>query len=126
MIVPPPTPPGPRPSPDPEALDAIFRALSHPVRRSVVQRLARGSGGTSELAEPFGMALPSFLQHLGLLEEAGLVESEKEGRVRNWRLTPERLREAEGWMAHQRRLWELRLDQLDRYLLTLEDQETDG
>jgi len=96
------------------------------VRRSVVQRLARGSRGTSELAEPFGMALPSFLQHLGLLEEAGLVESEKEGRVRNWRLTPGRLREAEGWMAHQRRLWELRLDQLDRYLLNLEDQETDG
>ncbi len=121
----PPSPPRARPTSDPEALDAVFRALSHPVRRAVVKRLTRGPGATSELADPFDMALPSFLQHLGVLAEAGLVESEKEGRVRSWRLTPGRLREAEGWLAQQRRLWELRLDQLDRYLLHLEDQEND-
>jgi DNA-binding transcriptional ArsR family regulator len=114
-----------RPNRDPEALDAIFRALAHPVRRAVVHRLARGPGATSELAQPFDMALPSFVQHMGVLAEAGLVESEKEGRTRCWRLTPDRFRTAEGWMAQQRRLWELRLDQLDRYLLDLEDQESD-
>jgi len=116
----------PRPEPDPEALDTMFRALAHPVRRAVVRRLARGPGATSELAEPFEMALPSFVQHMGVLAEAGLVESEKEGRTRLWQLTPGRLRDAEGWMAQQRRLWELRLDQLDRYLLHLEDQENPG
>jgi DNA-binding transcriptional ArsR family regulator len=113
----------PRPVPDPEALDAIFRALANPVRRAVVERLARGPVATSELAKPFDMALPSFAQHLGILADAGLVGSEKEGRTRTWRLTPGHLQEAEGWLGHQRRLWQLRLDQLDRYLLHLEDQE---
>ncbi len=115
----------PRPAPDPEAMDAMFRALANPVRRAVVERLARGTGSTSELAEPFGMALPSFVQHMGVLTEAGLVESEKEGRTRRWRLTPGRLQAVEGWLGAQRRLWELRLDQLDHYLIEREDQETD-
>ncbi len=115
----------PRPAPDAEAMDQVFRALSHPVRRAVVQRLAQGPEATSALAGPFDMALPSFVQHMGILADAGLVESRKEGRVRYWRLNPGRLRDAEGWMTQQRRLWERRLDQLDRYLLHLEDQETD-
>ena len=106
--------------------DAAFRALAHPVRRAVVARLARGPEATSELARPFDMALPSFVQHMGILAEAGLVKSRKEGRVRRWTLAPERLREAEGWLSHQRRLWERRLDQLDDYLLTLQDQEPES
>jgi DNA-binding transcriptional ArsR family regulator len=107
-------------------MDAAFRALAHPVRRAVVARLARGPEATSELARPFDMALPSFVQHMGILAEAGLVKSRKEGRVRRWTLAPERLREAEGWLSHQRLLWERRLDQLDDYLLTLQDQEPES
>lgn len=67
----------------------------------------------SELAAPFDMALPSFLQHLQVLEAAGLVDSEKIGRVRRYRLTPEPLRAALGWLGEQKAIWERRLDQLD-------------
>lgn len=106
-------------------LDDVFRALSHPARRHVVWRLSAGGAAVSELAEPFDMALPSFLQHLQVLEAAGLVDSEKVGRVRRYRLTPEPLRAARGWLDEQRASWERRLDQLDAYLLDLEQQETD-
>lgn len=70
----------------------------------------------SELAQPFDMALPSFLQHLEVLEDCGLVRSRKTGRVRTYHLSPAPLKAAEGWMSGQRALWERRLDQLDRYL----------
>jgi len=113
-------------STDAPPLDDLFRALSHPTRRAVVQRLTLGPASVSELARPFDMALPSFLQHLDLLAECGLVESRKEGRVRTYRLTPAPLRAAEGWMAEQRELWERRLDQLDDYLTHLRRQESDG
>lgn len=109
----------------PAELDDVFRALSHPARRAVVERLTRGPASVSELHAPFDMALPSFLQHLDLLAGCGLVESRKEGRVRTYRLIPRPLRAAEGWMADQRALWARRLDQLDRYLLTLDDRETE-
>jgi len=100
-------------------LDPVFRALSDPTRRRVIRRLGAGPASTSELAAEFTMALPSFLQHLGVLEEAQLVRSKKAGRTRTYTLTPEPLRAAERWMADQRALWEARLDQLDDYLLTL-------
>lgn len=109
----------------PAELDDVFRALSHPARRAVVERLTRGPASVSELHAPFDMALPSFLQHLDLLAGCGLVESRKEGRVRTYGLIPRPLRAAEGWMADQRALWARRLDQLDRYLLTLDDRETE-
>jgi DNA-binding transcriptional ArsR family regulator len=70
----------------------------------------------TRLAEPFEMALPSFLQHLKVLEACGLVRSRKSGRIRTYRISPEPLKAAEGWMSEQRALWERRLDQLDRYL----------
>lgn len=105
-------------------LDDVFRALAHPARRAVVERLTRGPASVTELHAPFDMALPSFLQHLDLLSGCGLVESWKEGRVRTYRLIPRPLRAAEGWMAEQRALWGGRLDQLDRYLLTLKDRES--
>lgn len=70
----------------------------------------------SELAEPFHMALPSFSQHLDVLEDCGLVRSSKAGRVRTYRLAPQPLKSAEGWLAKQRSLWTRRLDQLDAYL----------
>ena len=77
----------------------------------------------SELAQPFEMALPSFVQHLGVLENCGLVRSTKQGRVRTYALAPQPLKEAENWLAAQRLLWERRLDALDDFLQTLKEQE---
>jgi DNA-binding transcriptional ArsR family regulator len=70
----------------------------------------------TQLAKPFDMALPSFVQHLKVLEGCGLVRSAKSGRVRTYQISPEPLKAAEGWMSAQRALWECRFDQLDRYL----------
>jgi DNA-binding transcriptional ArsR family regulator len=106
-------------------LDGVFKALAHPTRRDVVRRLSLGPAAVSDLAEPFDMALPSFLQHLQVLETSGLVHSEKAGRVRTYRLTPKPLRAAEGWIGTQRTVWEKRLDQLDDYLLHMNRQEPD-
>ena len=75
----------------------------------------------SELAEPFDMALPSFVQHLAILEECGLVRSRKTGRVRTYQIDLGRLRFAEDWLTRHRSLWERRLDQLDAYLLALKE-----
>lgn len=97
-------------------LDPVFRALAHPTRRAVVERLGLGPAATSELARPFPVALPSFLEHMEILEACGLVRSKKSGRVRVWRLAPRRLGAAEDWLAEQRAIWERRLDQLDDYL----------
>ena len=100
----------------PDQLDGVFQALADPTRRAVLQRLSRGTAPVSLLAEPFDMALPSFLQHLKVLEGCGLVRSRKSGRVRTFQIAPEPLRTAENWMSGQRALWERRLDQLDRFL----------
>jgi len=109
-----------------ERLDQVFRALSDPTRRAVLKRLSRGPAPTLELARPFGMSLPSFTQHLGLLEGCGLVKSQKTGRVRTYELDPEPLRAAEHWMTKQRKLWEGRLDRLDAYLLTMKENDDGG
>ncbi len=101
-------------------LDTVFRALSDPTRRAVVQRLGRGPASVKELAEPFDMALPSFLQHLQVLEESGLVRSKKKGRVRTCEIKSSQLSKAEKWFADQRALWESRLDRLDAYLEDLQ------
>lgn len=106
-----------------DPLDGVFRALANPTRRAVLQRLSGGTAQVSELAEPFDMALPSFLQHLDVLESCGLVRSRKSGRVRTYCLSPRALQAAEGWMAEQRQLWERRLDQLDEYLNDLTPDE---
>lgn len=107
-------------SPPPAALiDGVFRALSDPTRRDVVARLSAKPASVSELAAPYRMAMPSFLEHLKVLEASGLVSSEKKGRVRTYSLASERLKVAEDWLSHQRRLWERRLDRLDAYLLKL-------
>lgn len=104
-------------------LDHVFRALADPTRRGVVERLASGPASTSELARPFAMALPSFTQHLGVLERAGLANSTKTGRVRTYQLVPAALDVADGWLADQRRLWERRLDQLDQFLTTTKERK---
>jgi DNA-binding transcriptional ArsR family regulator len=91
----------------------------------VVERLVSGSASTSELAQPFTMALPSFIQHLSVLERAGLVTSTKRGRVRSYDLIPASLAVADDWLADQRRMWERRLDQLDDLLRTLHTDTSD-
>lgn len=105
------------------SIDGVFRALSDPTRRRVLERLGKGPASVSALAEPFDMALPSFVQHLGVLESCGLVRSRKAGRIRTYQLVPRRLQLAEGWMMKQRALWERRLDQLDDYLIELKEQQ---
>ncbi|QPC95316.1 metalloregulator ArsR/SmtB family transcription factor [Mesorhizobium sp. INR15] len=105
-------------------MDGIFRALADPTRRRVVERLNRSPASVSELAEPFGMALPSFIEHLKVLEGCGLVRSQKAGRIRTYQLAPEPLKLAENWLSEQRTLWERRLDQFDAYVLTLKEKET--
>jgi DNA-binding transcriptional ArsR family regulator len=98
-------------------VDEVLKALADPTRREVIERLVSGPASTSDLAEPFSMALPSFLQHLSVLERAGLVTSAKQGRVRTYHLSPAGLDAVQGWLADQRRLWERRLDQLDQFLI---------
>jgi DNA-binding transcriptional ArsR family regulator len=104
-------------------LDRVFKALADPTRRAVLERLGSGPAPMTELARPFGMALPSFSQHLDVLEDCGLVRSSKEGRVRTYKLAPKTLRAAENWLVKQRTLWEKRLDQLDNYLKELEKNQ---
>jgi DNA-binding transcriptional ArsR family regulator len=104
-------------------LDAVFHALADPTRRAVVERLCRGPASVSELAQPFQMALPSFSQHLEVLQKCGLVRSRKSGRVRTCRLAPRPLRSAQHWMDAQRAHWERRLGQLDRYLANLKERQ---
>src|SRR5580704_19095681 len=106
-----------------EQLNQVFQALADPTRRAVLKRLSRGPMSTLQLARPFDMALPSFTQHLGVLEKFGLVKSKKSGRVRTYTLAPRRLRAAEDWITDRRKLWERRLDQLDAYLLTMKENE---
>lgn len=107
-----------------EPIDSVFRALSDPTRRQVLERLSRSPASVSELAAPFPIALPSFLQHMTVLEGSGLVRSKKMGRVRTYQLVPRRLRLAENWLARQRDFWERRLDQLDEYLIELKEKHT--
>lgn len=100
-------------------LDRVFHALADPTRRAVVARLTRGEAAVSELAAPFDMALPSFVQHLRVLESSGLVDSRKVGRVRYCRLSPAPLDDARTWLFAQRTSWERRLDRLDRHLQSM-------
>ncbi len=97
-------------------LDLAFYALSDPTRRAVVSRLASGEAPVSTLAEPFDMSLPAFVQHLKVLEDCGLVASEKRGRSRWCRLERARFNEAAGWMEAERRRWSERLDRLETFL----------
>jgi DNA-binding transcriptional ArsR family regulator len=102
-------------------LDLVYAALSDGSRRAMVERLSRGPASVKELAEPLTMSLPAVLQHLRVLEESGLVQSQKVGRVRTCRLEPAPLQQAEQWIADRRTLWADRLDRLETFL----EEETD-
>ncbi len=104
-------------------MDKVFHALGDATRRAVLKKLSTGSTAVSELAKPFDMALPSFLQHLKVLEDSGLVNSQKAGRVRTYRLSPRPLALAEKWLEEQRSVWEKRLDRLDSYLNEMKEKK---
>lgn len=108
------------------ATDQVFHALSNPTRRLVLERLSAGPATVSELAAPFDMQLPSFVQHLSVLEKSRLVKSKKRGRVRTYELAPERFTVAEDWLTARRRQWEARLDRFDRYITQLKDKGADA
>ena len=101
------------------ALDSIFHALADPTRRAVVQRLGRGEATVSELAQPFDMALPSFVKHIAVLERSRLITSQKHGRVRTCRLEPENLATTERWFEELRAQWASRYGNLDTLLIKL-------
>ena len=97
-------------------LDRTFAALADPTRRAVVERLVQGAATVSELARPLPMSLPAVMLHLKVLEESGLVTSEKAGRVRTCRIDPKMLSQAEQWVAERRQMWERSLDRLGALL----------
>ncbi|HUN27335.1 MAG TPA: metalloregulator ArsR/SmtB family transcription factor [Steroidobacteraceae bacterium] len=100
-------------------LDRMFHALADPARRRMLERLSRGPAAVSELARPLPMSLPSVMQHLSVLEAAGLVRTRKLGRVRSCAMEPRALSRAEEWLNARRIEWERRLDRLGEYLQTL-------
>jgi DNA-binding transcriptional ArsR family regulator len=102
--------------PEPASLDRMFHALADRSRRGMIDRLGRGPASVSELAEPFSMALPTVMKHLGVLEESGLVRSVKTGRVRTYRLQQEALANLERWLAERKASWNTTFDRLDRFL----------
>ena len=107
-------------------LDHVFAALADPTRRAIVMRLCAGEASVGELADPFDMALPSFMKHIHVLETSGLVLSEKTGRVRTCRLSPDALLGAEDWFQQQRAVWEARLDRFEAYVMKLKKEERAG
>lgn len=105
------------------AVDDVFYALSSPIRRKVLEQLAGGPATVSELAALFDMRLPSFVQHLSVLEQGRLVKSTKQGRVRTYEIVPARFKAAEDWLAQRRRQWEARFDRFDAYVKQLHERE---
>jgi DNA-binding transcriptional ArsR family regulator len=100
----------------PERLNGLFQALADPTRRAVLRRLGKGPASISELAEPFDMALPSFMKHIHVLEDSGWIRTRKEGRVRTCAMEKKRLAAVEAWLSAQRALWEGRTDRLEQFV----------
>lgn len=97
-------------------LDTFFGAMSDPTRRAVIERLASGPASVSELHAPHSMALPTFMRHLKVLEDTGIVRSIKKGRVRTCQIDPAPLIAAQGWLAWQRTIWESNLEPPEKLL----------
>ena len=104
-------------------LDVSFAALSDPTRRGVLELLARGDASITELAEKFDMTLTGMKKHIAVLEQAGLVRTEKVGRVRTCRLGPRPLQEETAWLESYRQLWSSRFNQLDEVVDELKKKE---
>src|SRR5215469_7014937 len=104
-------------------LDASFAALSDPTRRGVLEQLGRGDASITDLAEKFHMTLTGMKKHVGVLDQAGLVATEKVGRVRTCKLGPRGLEEETGWIERYRQLWASRFDELDKVVEELKRKE---
>src|SRR5277367_5078787 len=104
-------------------LDASFAALSDATRRGILERLGRSDASITELADKFHMTLTGMKKHVGVLEQAGLVTTEKVGRVRTCRLGLRRLEEEAAWIAGHRQLWDARFDALDKVVEELKRKE---
>jgi DNA-binding transcriptional ArsR family regulator len=104
------------------ALDQTFQALADSTRRAILAELTRGPSSVSKLARPLAMSLPAVMQHLAVLEESGLIRSEKIGRVRTCRIEPKALSMAEQWIIQRRLEWERHFDRLGEYLETLKKE----
>ncbi|HEY8571535.1 metalloregulator ArsR/SmtB family transcription factor [Phenylobacterium sp.] len=104
-------------------LDAMFQALADPTRRAMLERLSRSPASVSELAGPLPMSLPAVVQHLAVLEQAGIVKTQKVGRVRTCRIEPAALSQAEQWINQRRTEWERKLDRLGDYLAATKPED---
>ena len=100
-----------------EQLNGIFQALADPTRRAILRRLGSGSAGVGELAQPFDMALPSFMKHITALEQSGLIRTSKSGRVRTCALEKATFEAVEHWLNDQRKLWNERTDRLEAFVV---------
>jgi DNA-binding transcriptional ArsR family regulator len=107
----------------PTRLDASFAALSDVTRRGVLEQLGRADASITDLAARFDMTLTGMKKHVGILEQAGLVTTEKVGRVRTCKLGPCRLEEETAWIERYRQLWEARFDELDKVVEELKRKE---
>ncbi|WP_206668907.1 ArsR/SmtB family transcription factor [Bremerella volcania] len=105
-------------------LDETFFALSDPTRREMLSRMAGGEMTVAELADPFEMSAPAISKHLRVLEKAGLLEQQKDGRIRRCRLIAAPLKDAAQWVEQYRQFWEDRLDSLDQYLAEIQSTDT--
>jgi len=108
----------------PAHLDAAFAALSDPTRRGILERLALADASVTELAGTFQMTLTGIKKHIAVLEQTGLVSTEKAGRVRTCKLGPRRLEEEAAWIDRYRQLWHARFDELDRIVEELQRTES--
>lgn len=104
-------------------LDKAFGALSHPIRRGILARLANGEATVTELARPYNVSAPAITKHMRILEEAGLLSRRRDGREHHCRLETRRMQEAERWLERYIQFWEGSLDRLDNYLQKMQAKE---
>ena len=105
-------------------LSLLFHALADPTRRAILTRLGEGPAAVTDLAEPTGLRLPTVMRHLSVLEEAGLIATAKDGRIRTCAIVPEALEPARNWMDQQRAIWEARLDRFDAFVANVMKERT--
>ncbi|TGK05217.1 ArsR family transcriptional regulator [Leptospira langatensis] len=104
------------------SLDRIFYALSDPTRRGMIEQLSKKKASVSELASPLNMSMAAVVQHIQILEESGLIKTQKVGRVRSCQVEPRSFKAMESWLSQRRKFWERNLDRLDEYLDRLEKE----
>ena len=105
-------------------LSLLFHALADPTRRAILTQLGEGPAAVTDLAGPTGLRLPTVMRHLQVLEEAGLIATTKDGRIRTCAIVPEALEPARTWMDQQRAIWEVRLDRFDAFVSKVMKERT--